>query len=56
VVCSPLTGPTPFVFPSTTAPTQRCMSENTVRRALRRMGYGTDDMTAHGSRAMAAAR
>lgn len=49
----PLTGATPFVFPSTTAPTQRCMSENTVRSALRRMGYGNDDMTAHGFRAMA---
>ncbi|MDP9124601.1 MAG: site-specific integrase, partial [Pseudomonadota bacterium] len=49
----PLTGATPFVFPSATAPTQRCMSENTVRSALRRMGYGNDDMTAHGFRAMA---
>ena len=29
------------------------MSENTVRGALRRMGYGNDDMTAHGFRAMA---
>ncbi len=29
------------------------MSENTVRTALRRMGYGNDDMTAHGFRAMA---
>lgn len=29
------------------------MSENTVRSALRRMGYGNDDMTAHGFRAMA---
>ena len=49
----PLTATTPFVFPSTTAPTQRCMSENTVRSALRRMGYGNDDMTAHGFRSMA---
>lgn len=32
---------------------ERCMSENTVRSALRRMGYGNDDMTAHGFRAMA---
>jgi integrase len=31
----------------------RPMSENTVRNALRRMGYGNDDMTAHGFRAMA---
>ena len=29
------------------------MSENTVRGALRRMGYSNDDMTAHGFRAMA---
>jgi integrase len=49
----PLTGETPFVFPSTTSAQTRCMSENTVRSALRRMGYGNDDMTAHGFRAMA---
>lgn len=48
-----LTGGGPFVFPSVTAPKVRCMSENTVRSALRRMGYGNDDMTAHGFRAMA---
>ncbi len=29
------------------------MSENTVRGALRRMGYANEDMTAHGFRAMA---
>ena len=29
------------------------MSENTVRTALRRMGYTNDDMTAQGFRAMA---
>jgi integrase len=29
------------------------MSDNTVRSALRRMGYGNDDMSAHGFRAMA---
>ena len=49
----PLTGDTPFVFPSTTSPQTRCMSENTIRSALRRLGYGNDDMTAHGFRAMA---
>jgi integrase len=51
----PLTGATPqkrFVFPSLLTG-ERCMSENTVRGALRRMGYGNDDMTAHGFRAMA---
>ncbi len=41
-----------FVFPSLLT-AERCMSENTVRGALRRMGYGNDDMTAHGFRAMA---
>lgn len=29
------------------------MSENTLRVALRRMGYGNEDMTPHGFRAMA---
>lgn len=47
-----LTGHTRFVFPALTT-SQRCMSENTVRSALRRLGYGNDDMTAHGFRAMA---
>ena len=31
----------------------RPMSENCVRSALRRLGYGNEDMTAHGFRAMA---
>jgi integrase len=54
----PLTGlgpngePRRFVFPSLLTG-ERCMSENTVRGALRRMGYGNDAMTAHGFRAMA---
>ena len=48
----PLTGQGRFVFPALTT-SQRCMSENTVRSALRRMGYGNDDMTAHGFRATA---
>ncbi len=48
----PLTGEGRYVFPALTT-RQRCMSENTVRSALRRMGYGNDDMTAHGFRAMA---
>jgi len=47
-----LTGQGRFVFPSLLTG-ERCMSENTVRGALRRMGYGNDDMTAHGFRAMA---
>lgn len=48
----PITGAGRFVFPALTG-RDRCMSENTVRSALRRMGYGNDDMTAHGYRAMA---
>lgn len=48
----PLTGRGHFVFPSLLTG-ERCMSENTVRSALRRMGYSNDDMTAHGFRAMA---
>jgi len=48
----PLTGEGRYVFPALTTG-QRCMSENTVRSALRRMGYGNDDMTAHGFRATA---
>lgn len=46
------TGTGRYVFPALTT-AQRCMSENTIRSALRRMGYGNDDMTAHGFRAMA---
>ena len=47
-----LTGRGRFVFPSLLKG-DRCMSENTVRGALRRMGYANDDMTAHGFRATA---
>jgi len=48
----PLTGHGQYVFPSLLTG-ERCMSENTVRAALRRLGYTNDDMTAHGFRAMA---
>lgn len=48
----PLTSRGPYVFPSLVSP-KRPMSENTVRLALRRMGYSNDDMTPHGFRAMA---
>ena len=48
----PLTGHGRYVFPALTTG-ERCMSENTVRSALRRLGYANDDMTAHGFRAMA---
>jgi integrase len=48
----PLTGHGRYVFPSLLTG-ERCMSENTIRTALRRMGYTNDEMTAHGFRAMA---
>ena len=48
----PLTGHGRFVFPSLLTG-ERCMSDNTIRTALRRMGYSNDDMSAHGFRAMA---
>jgi integrase len=49
----PLTGHGPFVFPAVHT-WRRSMSENTITYALRRMGYGKDEMTAHGFRALAA--
>jgi integrase len=48
----PLTGEGRYVFPSLHT-SQRPMSENTVRAALRSMGYDNDTMTPHGFRAMA---
>jgi len=48
----PLTGAGRYVFPGLHS-AERPMSENTVRSALRRLGYGNEDMTAHGFRAMA---
>lgn len=47
-----LTGAGTYVFPSLRT-AKRPMSENTVNAALRRMGYTSDEMTAHGFRAMA---
>ncbi|MCE2917796.1 MAG: integrase arm-type DNA-binding domain-containing protein [Rubrivivax sp.] len=47
-----LAGSGRYVFPSLQT-ADRCMSENTVNVALRRMGYSRDSMTAHGFRAMA---
>ncbi|WP_295637173.1 integrase arm-type DNA-binding domain-containing protein [Novosphingobium sp.] len=41
-----------YIF-SALYPGDRPMSENTINAALRRMGYGKDEMTAHGFRAMA---
>ena len=51
----PLTGTGRYVFPSVRT-ASRPMSENTVNAALRRLGYGTDEMTGHGFRSMAASR
>lgn len=48
----PLTGEGRYLF----GRGKRPMSNNTVNAALRRMGYGTDDMTGHGFRAMASTR
>ena len=48
----PFTGKARYVFPSLLSD-ERPMSDNTVRSALRRMGYGNDNMSAHGFRAMA---
>jgi integrase len=46
------TGPAGYVFPSIRTHT-RPMSENTLNAALRRLGYASEEMTAHGFRAMA---
>jgi len=48
----PLTGRGRYVFPSLRTG-DKPMSENTVNAALRGMGFGKDEMTAHGFRAMA---
>jgi len=48
----PLTGETRFLFPGERS-SDRPMSNNTLNAALRRLGYGPDDMTAHGFRSMA---
>jgi integrase len=48
----PLTGSGRYVFPSIRSEL-RPMSENTINGALRRLGYGSEEMTAHGFRAMA---
>ena len=48
----PLTGHGRYVFPSLLTG-ERCMSENTIRAALRSMGYANGEMTPHGFRALA---
>jgi integrase len=47
-----LTGPDGYVFPSIRS-RKRPMSDNTINAGLRRLGYSTEEMTAHGFRAMA---
>lgn len=51
----PLTGDAPYLFPSMRT-VHRPISENTLNGALRRLGYGNDDMTSHGFRSMASTR
>jgi len=48
-----LTGPWPHMFSCNIRP-RNMMSENVVNQGLRRLGYTSDQMTAHGFRAMAA--
>lgn len=48
----PLTGHGRYVFPSPRTD-DRPLSDNAVLSALRRMGFGKDEMTGHGFRAMA---
>lgn len=47
-----ITGQGRYIFPSNRG-FSRPMSENTIRVALRTMGFSNDDMTAHGFRALA---
>lgn len=47
-----ITGDCEYLFPSLRS-SKRPISDNTVNAALRRLGYGADEMTGHGFRAMA---
>ena len=47
-----ITGEGAYLFPSPRSVT-RCLSDNAVLSAIRRMGYTTEEMTGHGFRAMA---
>jgi integrase len=47
-----ITGQGKFLFPSVRAAT-RCMSENTINAALRRLGFEKHEMTGHGFRSAA---
>ncbi len=48
----PLTGTSKYVFPSTRSHF-RCMSDNTINAAFRRMGLNSETITGHGFRATA---
>jgi integrase len=50
-----ITGGGRWLFPSTRS-VSRPMSENTLNAALRRLGYGPDEMTTHGFRSTASTR
>ena len=50
-----ITGHSRWLFPSVRS-VVRPISENTLNAALRRLGYGSVEMTAHGFRSMAATR
>ncbi len=47
-----ITGKGRYLFPSARS-SSRCMSENTINAALRRLGFKQDEMTAHGFRSAA---
>lgn len=47
-----MTGAGKFLFPSVRS-ASRCMSENTINGALRRLGFKSDEMCSHGFRASA---
>ena len=48
----PVTGDYRYLFPSLRSPA-RCISDNTINAALRRLGYQKDEMVGHGFRSMA---
>lgn len=48
----PLTGHSKYIFPGHRSPL-RCMSDNALNAALRRMGFEKSEITTHGFRAMA---
>ena len=47
-----ITGKGCFLFPAARS-SHRCMSENTINAALRRLGFTRDEMTANGFRSAA---